>query len=79
MELLQDNFALLGERFDAYRDWLQSVGAEVASARTGRDADWLQTAEQVTAQMAAQTHQAPSADTVDKPQPEPAMRIGPRV
>jgi predicted acylesterase/phospholipase RssA len=79
IELLEDNFALLAQRFEVYREWLDSGESEGALARAGYDMDWLRKAEAATAQMVANVPRLPASGTAERAQPEPAMRIGPRV
>jgi hypothetical protein len=79
MEMLQDNFALLAERFGMYGDWLASGAPEATAYRAGRDGAWCVAAERATAQLIEHAPTGSRFDTGEKPQPEPAMRIGPRV
>jgi predicted acylesterase/phospholipase RssA len=75
MELLQENLALLGERFESYRELLRSGRAPGA----GSGAEWARAAERATSELIEHSPAAPSFDSGEKPQPEPAMRIAPRV
>jgi hypothetical protein len=79
MEMLQENFSLLSARFGDYRKWLASDASERIAAREGRGAEWRGDAERATALLIEHAPAPPSFDSGERPEPEPTMRIGPRV
>jgi patatin-like phospholipase len=79
MEMLQENFSLLADRFGDYRSWLTSGAPDATAYRIGRDAEWCLAADRATAQLIENAPDSPSFASGERPQPEPAMRIGPRV
>jgi hypothetical protein len=79
MDLLQQNFRLLAERFGDYSAWLTSGEAEQIASRAGRDSAWCAEAARSTARLIQGMPEAPSFDPQSAAQPEPAMRISSRV
>ncbi|MGZ4169637.1 MAG: hypothetical protein ACXVUX_19260 [Solirubrobacteraceae bacterium] len=79
MEMLQQNFSLLSARFGDYGRWLGSDASQPIAAREGRGAEWRKNAERATALLIDHAPAPPVFDAGERSDPEPAMRIGPRV
>jgi predicted acylesterase/phospholipase RssA len=76
MTLLRENFGLLAERFEAYRDGLLSPSDP---ERAMADAELRQAFDRATANLIEHAATLPDAGKLWTSEPAPALRIGPRI